>query len=284
MNGLHKLYLVEGIWGTGKTTTSYHLKEQLEYTGRRVKLYTEGMLHPADMALQAYLTMSEYFDLLYNAESIWKISNRTVTKEEIVECITTQSRIEEDHAIVAYTKINFPEPCFYSLYDDLAAREVYDGRLCLKEFKALHLKRFKNFCKWALDSTNTSFIFECAFLQNPITELMGFYDLDDDYILAYLTELLSTIMPLNPKLIYIEPDSIEACLRQTASIRIDNHPEGPSWMDQMISYIENTNYGKLHNLYGFDGLVNFLENRLRLEKLTLNTLPITCERRIRTFS
>lgn len=60
----HRLILVEGIPGSGKTTLANKIKDYLENKGLTAVLFNEGDAHPADLSWQAYLTTDEYNQLL----------------------------------------------------------------------------------------------------------------------------------------------------------------------------------------------------------------------------
>ncbi|MDO5521030.1 MAG: hypothetical protein Q4G58_11120 [bacterium] len=261
MNGLHKLYLVEGLPGIDKMPYTSALKDELENQGKTVIFYKEGDLHPADMAWNAYLTMEEYQEFIKNILDIWR-RNKTQEKEELLDRIQKETCMEGSHVVIAYTKLRFPDESYDCLYEDLAARVIYDGRLPLQEFTSLLLKRWRRFCKQALNTTNTVYIFECAFLQNHIFELMGFYDMEDADIMKHLEDLLCTVSALNPKLLYIEPNDVAHLLGDPSR----------DWVQQMIHYVEKSNYGKIHGLKGVDGVLDFLKNRYRLDLLALELL------------
>ena len=287
MNTLHKLYLIEGLPGIGKSTYADNLKETLTEDGHRVILFQEGDLHPADMAWNAYLSMEEYNEFIANVISIWE-TIKTPSKEDLLEHIKSQTLFEDGHAIIAYTKLGFNDPRYKSLYDDLSAREIYDGKLSLAEFMALLKKRWHAFSKKALNTTNTIYIFECAFLQNQIFELMGFYDMEDEEIMNYLFSLLDMVHSLNPSLIYLAPNDVDALIEATDLSR-KGSDSWPGWMDQMVTYVEKSNYGKLHGLKGIDGVFEFLKNRYRLDRLFLSEaegkdIPLTISIHTRCFS
>ena len=136
-----RLILVEGIPGAGKTTTARKIKEKLIEEGKEVILYEEGMSHPVDMAWNAYLKEDEYNDFIEMCSEMCENSKMTVSKEELINRIQNQARIEDNHVILAYTRIDFTEECYWSLIDDVASKEICDGRRSLEEFREIHSKR-----------------------------------------------------------------------------------------------------------------------------------------------
>lgn len=275
-----RLILVEGIPGAGKTTTARKIKEKLIDEGKEAILYEEGMSHPADMAWNACLKEDEYNDFIKKCSEMWEGSKKSISKEELISRIQRQTRIEDNNVILAYTKIDFPEDCYWSLIGDVASKEICDGRKSLDEFRDIHLRRWSKFADQALLNDNI-YIFECAFLQNHIFELLGVYEKSDEEIYLYLKILLETVKSLSPSIVYIEPSSVEDIIIQAANER--KSPEGsrPDWIDEVANWVSNMNFGKSHNLKGIEGVFYFCKERLRIDKLMIEKLnvPVTIIKR-----
>lgn len=275
-----RLILVEGIPGAGKTTTARKIKEKLIDEGKEAILYEEGMSHPADMAWNACLKEDEYNDFIKKCSEMQEGSKKSISKEELISRIQRQTRIEDNNVILAYTKIDFPEDCYWSLIGDVASKEICDGRKSLDEFRDIHLRRWSKFAEQALLNDNI-YIFECAFLQNHIFELLGVYEKSDEEIYLYLKSLLETVKSLSPSIVYIEPSSVEDIIIQAANE--SKSPEGsrPDWIDEVANWVSNVNFGKSHNLKGIEGVFYFCKERLRIDKLMIEKLnvPVTIIKR-----
>ena len=275
-----RLILVEGIPGAGKTTTARKIKEKLIDEGKEAILYEEGMSHPADMAWNACLKEDEYNDFIKKCSEMWEGSKKSISKEELISRIQRQTRIEDNNVILAYTKIDFPEDCYLSLIGDVASKEICDGRKSLDEFRDIHFRRWSKFAEQALLNDNI-YIFECAFLQNHIFELLGVYEKSDEEIYLYLKSLLETVKSLSPSIVYIEPSSVEDIIIQAANE--SKSPEGsrPDWIDEVANWVSNMNFGKSHNLKGIEGVFYFCKERLRIDKLMIEKLnvPVTIIKR-----
>ena len=275
-----RLILVEGIPGAGKTTTARKIKEKLIDEGKEAILYEEGISHPADMAWNACLKEDEYNDFIKKCSEMWEGSKKSISKEELISRIQRQTRIEDNNVILAYTKIDFPEDCYWSLIGDVASKEICDGRKSLDEFRDIHLRRWSKFAEQALLNDNI-YIFECAFLQNHIFELLGVYEKSDEEIYLYLKSLLETVKSLSPSIVYIEPSSVEDIIIQAANE--SKSPEGsrPDWIDEVANWVSNVNFGKSHNLKGIEGVFYFCKERLRIDKLMIEKLnvPVTIIKR-----
>lgn len=275
-----RLILVEGIPGAGKTTTARKIKEKLIDEGKEAMLYEEGMSHPADMAWNACLKEDEYNDFIKKCSEMWEGSKKSISKEELISRIQRQTRIEDNNVILAYTKIDFPEDCYWSLIGDVASKEICDGRKSLDEFRDIHLRRWSKFAEQALLNDNI-YIFECAFLQNHIFELLGVYEKSDEEIYLYLKILLETVKSLSPSIVYIEPSSVEDIIIQAANERKSPEGSGPDWIDEVANWVSNMNFGKSHNLKGIEGVFYFCKERLRIDKLMIEKLnvPVTIIKR-----
>lgn len=275
-----RLILVEGIPGAGKTTTARKIKEKLIDEGKEAIFYEEGMSHPADMAWNACLKEDEYNDFIKKCSEMWEGSKKSISKEELISRIQRQTRIEDNNVILAYTKIDFPEDCYWSLIGDVASKEICDGRKSLDEFRDIHLRRWSKFAEQALLNDNI-YIFECAFLQNHIFELLGVYEKSDEEIYLYLKSLLETVKSLSPSIVYIEPSSVEDIIIQAANERKSPEGSGPDWIDEVANWVSNMNFGKSHNLKGIEGVFYFCKERLRIDKLMIEKLnvPVTIIKR-----
>ena len=238
------------------------------------------MSHPADMAWNACLKEDEYNDFIKKCSEMQEGSKKSISKEELISRIQRQTRIEDNNVILAYTKIDFPEDCYLSLIGDVASKEICDGRKSLDEFRDIHLRRWSKFAEQALLNDNI-YIFECAFLQNHIFELLGVYEKSDEEIYLYLKSLLETVKSLSPSIVYIEPSSVEDIIIQAANE--SKSPEGsrPDWIDEVANWVSNVNFGKSHNLKGIEGVFYFCKERLRIDKLMIEKLnvPVTIIKR-----
>jgi len=285
-----KLILVEGIPGAGKTTTANHIKNELQAQGNKVTLYEEGTSHPADMAWNANLTVEELERFIEKCCDLWEKADtvidkendksdkvQDISKEELVKRIMKQVRFEENHAILAYTRIDFPEEKYWSLIDEFASKEMGDGRSSLEDFTQIHLRRWSNFAKEAVKSDIIT-IFESSFLQNHIFELMGSYEKTDDEVVDYMKQLFKTVEELNPKIIYLQPTSVEDTIKYVAKERTAPTGSGRrDWIEEISEWVKKSKYGKRRELCGEDGVVEFCKERLRLDLLVLSKLDAKIE-------
>lgn len=268
-----KLILIEGIPGAGKTTMAYKMKDELEKQGCKVNLYAEGMSHPADMAWQALLTKEEYQSFLDACKQVWENSKKGISLEALYSCIERQVRYEGEHIVLAYTKIEFPEDQYWTIIGQVAEKEIYDGRKDLETFIRIHLNRWGRFAEVATEKEEIN-IFECAFLQNHIFELLSVYEKSDEEIVSYLKRLINTVKDLNPRIIYLEPNSVEDTIEKVSKERVAPLEGRKDWIDEIADWVARSNYGKHNALNGKTGVIDFCKERLRIDLLALKELDV----------
>jgi hypothetical protein len=140
------LILVEGIPGSGKSTTARKIETLLTSTGAKVRCFNEGDLHPCDLAWHSCVPVAEYKQLLQ-------------TFPEHQEALERFTSVEEDYAYVTYGKLGLlPD---HPLFIRLKSLEPYNGQVSLEEFKRLHFSRWKRFGEATHDEV--TYIFECAY-------------------------------------------------------------------------------------------------------------------------
>lgn len=256
---MDRLILVEGLPGSGKTTFAKKLFQNLSGSAQDVHLYVEGDLHPTDMAWCACLTAQEY-------QSICREYPEYVGSFE-------QNKEEWDgNIILAYTKI---EGLKQELVCYFEQKEIYDGHVGKERFCALQKGRWKEFGLKAAGIT----IFECAFLQNMVNELLLFAGMGEESIFRYMSELVSFVLRLKPLVIYLDMNA-ETAINRAAEERVDSAGIRV-WEQRVSEYIAASPYGKANGLSGVSGLYRYFETRRQLELRLLERLPVgSCRARM----
>jgi len=147
---------IEGIPGSGKST----LLGKLQRNFPEYKFYYEGDISPVELAWCSYMTKEQY----KKAVKDWP---------QLEAKIMENSIFEDSHYIVSYTRIQIDNQEFYRYMERY---EIYGGRKTIEEFSKIIFERFRNF-------NGVGNVFECAFFQNIIEELMLFAQYDDLQIL-----------------------------------------------------------------------------------------------------
>lgn len=255
---MNRLLLIEGIPGSGKTTMASKVKTHLESRGYSVRLFLEGELHPADLAWLSVIPIEKF--------------------KEIQQLPLFQGRLEGnyslegDHAIIAYTRLQLPDEGeeWMTYFEQ---HEVYDQRIPFEEFQSLHFSRWKRFGQEAEE--DTIYIFECAYLQNHISEMLRAHDMGSLEIAAYMKDLIQTVKPLNPKLIYLTQPSVRETIQRVANQRRSPDPgKWKDWIDLVAEYVEESPFGKRTSAKGFEGVIQFIQERKDLEMKVMAQLDI----------
>ncbi len=249
-----KLIMVEGIPGSGKSTFAKKIAGYYRNKGMAVDIFNEGQAHPADLAWSACVPLASLDHLL-------------LKYSELEAEIRKNMRIDGGYAMIAYTQVKTENRAFYK---ELENYEIYDNRVAFDVFCNLHYSRWEAFGKQAAEKDMLN-IFECAFFQNHINELQNYQLAGKADMQRHLNKLLSSVLPLSPVLIYLSQPNIRETIERIAKERVSDHGK---WIDMAVAYVENTPYGKLHNLKGFDGFLRCMEDRKQTEADIIKSLPI----------
>ncbi|MDT8718362.1 hypothetical protein IAI10_16975 [Clostridium sp. 19966] len=242
-----KLIIVEGLPGSGKSTTAEALYNILKNRGINAELYSEGNVdHPADFDGAAYFTKEEFIELKH----FYSKSDKLL--EEI--------KIEyEEGYIIQYRKlIEQQKICFVEeLYKEIIKHDIYE--LPLEMHKSLILSRWKEFVREYANKDKVV-IFECCFIQNPVTVSMIRNNADKEFTKNYIMELADIILPLEPVLIYVNQRNIKTAFINAVNTR----PK--EWFQGFTGYYTKQGYGLANNLSGLEGVIKVLEARRKLEE------------------
>ncbi len=242
---IHKIILVEGLPGSGKTTFTKRLKEYYTELGIKVKSYNEGDLHPIDLAWCSILDSSTYFKLL---------EKHNKYKDQIIK----QSKKVKGKYIVAYTKLRVDDQDV-SIYDDYSKYEIYKEN-DLDLFLQAHLELWDKF-----ESEDTLYIFECIFLQNHINELILKHNKDQSFMVEYFNKLVASISKSNPILFYVKQNNIDQTLNRIIEERKSDNPNYKDWIELVDDYLKTTRYAAELNYTGSDGVVRYFKDRRDIE-------------------
>lgn len=249
-----RLFLIEGLPGSGKTTTAEALTRVLQNQQINTRLHIEGDLnHPADYENVAYLTMDEWTDFQSKYASL---------------DVLRFSEVFNDYVLISYrqwqSKQDIPEAALVFLQ----AREIYE--LPFELYQSLIFKKWEAFVAQAL-TTDTTYVFECCFLQNPLTMGLIKYDLPEATLRALIERIATIITPLQPVLVYVDQPDIERSFRKALKER------PTEWADGFVSYYTEQAYGVNRSLSGVEGTIAILQARKVLERQLLEMLPFRIE-------
>lgn len=250
-----KLIIVEGLPGSGKSTTAQQIYDILKDKGINPELYSEGNYnHPADFDGVAYFN-SEDFDILKQAyPTSIDVLNKIKIKYQNGFLIPYRKAIEEQ-------QITFD----HELFNDITKNDIYE--LPIEIHKKLILSRWNDFVINYTDEDKIV-IFECCFIQNPITVSMIRNNSPKEIVMSYIKSLAEIIIPLEPVLVYVEQESFPKSFNKAVAER----PK--EWIDGFTHYYTNQGYGLCNNLKGLNGVIEILEARIKIEREIYDSLKI----------
>jgi hypothetical protein len=246
-----KLILIEGLPGAGKTTVARIVQDILRPHKESLKVYLEGNPeHPADFDGTAVCTAAEREEILAS----WP---------EQAALLRNNFRNQGDSWYIRYGALHRVLPP--QMMKRFSQLDVYE--LPFDVHANLMQHRWRSFATAAMGQS-TTWLFECSFLQNPLTIGMISQNRSHEEITAHIHALQEIIRPLNPLLIYLSLDDIATAFTKVASQR----PQ--AWRDFFIDYYTNREYGKSLWLRGTAGTIAALRDRYQLERDILRGLDM----------
>lgn len=241
-----KLIIVEGLPGFGKSTTAKLINEILSQNKIEVELFLEGNLnHPADYDGVSCFNKFEFDRLVSNSGDFKEVLLKRVLKKG-------------SNYLLPYRKIKneFGDQFSDELCNDISRNDIYE--LPFDKNVELIADKWNDFAEIALEDDKV-YIFECCFIQNPLTIGMIKYGEQKEKIINYVMKVAKIIENLNPMLFYVEQDDLEFSFRKALKER------NPEWSTGIVDYYTNQGYGKEHNHSGVEGAIKVLEARRNLE-------------------
>jgi hypothetical protein len=243
---LSKLYIVEGIPGSGKTTTATWLAKELKEQGKDAYLFLEGdPMHPADYESVACLHEIQMNEI-----------------EKNFPTIRTFAVHKDKWFFIPYASFSESNP---SLHKALQKFDVYE--LSIEDYCEVTLMRWQEFAEMA-EAEDKVYVLECCFLQNPFTFLLAKHNVAEAEIFAHITKIAKCIAKLDTVILYFEQDHIKESLDRVRKER------SKDWFEFITWYYTEQDYGQSRGIAGEIGVLHFLEDRKKLEKEILQQLPI----------
>lgn len=218
------------------------------------QLFLEGNLeHPADYDTVSYFSNGEFADLI-------------IQYKEYESFLMSLAETRKNGVLIPRYKIKSGE---ITLPDELLTKlwnhDIYELPL------DLHIELITE--KWEkfrdnVVSGDKTYIFECCFIQNPVTIGMIKYGVADDRVNNYVNQLAEIIKPLNPILIFVNQVDIQHSFLKAVKER----PK--EWSEGFINYYNNQGFGKKLGVKGIEGTVEVLKARNELERRIFNHLDL----------
>jgi len=230
---------IEGIQGMGKST----LLQKLSRRYPEYNIYREGDYCPIELAWCSYMTEDTYRAA---------VDKYAVIAEEIERWTT----VEGDRYVVEYTRIITDEPGFHKYMEQF---EIYNGRRTPEEFEQIIMERKK---RLPIDGAGN--LFECAFFQNIMDELLLFRQISDEEIVEFYKRMFDGIPKQGFRMYYLYGEDIEGTISRIKEERSDNQGN-PLWYPLMMEYLKASPYGKAYACEEFEDLVSYFRHRQQLE-------------------
>ena len=220
-----KLYIVEGLPCSGKSTTAEFVAQLLQKQGKTC-FVDEGMGdHPADYEFHAL---------------------------EPAGFLSEQTQVV---SLKDYSGEQFRQLLQYKIYDALPWETEMP----------LMLEKWQQFVREA--ENDTTYVFNCVLLQNPMCETMMRFGFSEEVSKSYIQKIVQIIHPMNPVVIYLKNERIAESVKKAAA-------ERPGWLESVIDYHVHGEYGKSIGAQGFDGYISCLQQRQERELRILSQLPL----------
>jgi hypothetical protein len=243
-----QLIMVEGLPGSGKSTTAHFLSEWLADRRHPVAHFSEGRTdHPVDAEQVAVLSTETFIGL---------VGDFPAQGDDLIRGAEKVG----DSWLVRYGQRR-GWPC--ELRARLAEHDVHDGTVTPELYRQVLRESWDAFGDKAAHGGEL-YLLECVLLQNPLSALMARFDEPRHVVEGHVRALAESVTPLNPALVYLDPGDPTAALERIAAER----PE--EWLESVIAYHCGQGHGLAHGLAGFDGYVEFMRRRREVE---LDLLP-----------
>jgi hypothetical protein len=238
--------MVEGVTGVGKSAAAEYIADCLDRRGLSAEWFEENDYeHPADYTFHAYMQNEQIKEL---------------SQEEQIQLYAEGTEVLSG-LVIPLTQISV------SLFEKVLPYKIYE-KLDWETEKPVMLDRWLTFSRKAM-AIGQIFVFEGAFLQNPVCEALVRVDLEQPEIKAYITDVYRSVTALRPVVIYLKCGDIKTCVEETGCQR------SVSWLAKTIDNYMSLPFARNRGLTGRDGYVACLECRQELELEILESLPCT---------
>ncbi|MBP5452352.1 MAG: hypothetical protein J6Y16_08970 [Treponema sp.] len=192
----NRLIMLEGLPGTGKSTNSFKLYEQLLLNGKKVSwIHEVSQPHPVLFFTESCMTKEEYRKFKIKYPEVAEIL------DEVAEVRKTTVGIDQETV-----SRRLPEAQKQEWYKELLQYDAFPTSLDRYEVQAL--EKWEVLAKKAMQDENTVFILDSSFFQYQIfTYLLKAAPYKR--LESFVGKITECIKPLNPLLIYLYREHTE---------------------------------------------------------------------------
>jgi hypothetical protein len=233
--------MVEGLPGTGKSTTAHGLAQWLQGRGVAVEHFAEGRVdHPVDFEQVAVLTAAD----------------RAAVAAASTEFAEALDAVAERHGDVWLVRHPLHPSLPAGLVELLRAHDAYDGDVPAGLHSRVLIDSWRRFAETAPGPVQ---VWECVLLQNPGCALVARADETVDVLGRHVGQLVEAVRSHRPALVYLDAGDPASILERAA----DERPA--EWLESVIAYHTTQGLGLRCGLEGFDGYVEFMRIRREME-------------------
>lgn len=268
-----RIFFMEGIPGSGKTTRASALSDKLRREGKTVHSIMECEKNELDLARCAVVTEQQLQRIREKLEER-DASDPQVLERELRELALVSERFGEK--ICIFYQSLFSVEGLSGIAMGLSDLDVYNGHYSFEEFRRMHLRRWRDFSS-RVTGADAVHVCDAVLLQSPLFELLGYYELPMPEILGYISELIDCVKALSPMIIYNYVSDVPGHTRRVCAQR---ERDGDPWERGFYRWMERSPYCRKRAYRGFDGMCAFFSERQSMELQILKRLPVP--HRIRT--
>jgi hypothetical protein len=246
------LVLVEGLPGSGKSTTAAHVASWLSDRGVEVEHYAEGRTdHPVDLEQVAVLSTEQVLALA--AES----------PESSTALLSAAERHGDEWLVRHALHPSLPS----TLVDRLRRHDAYDGAVSHDVHARVLAESWRRFGGVRRTSGPVQ-VWECVLLQNPGCALMARGDQPVHVLAAHVSGLVDAVRSHAPALVYLDAGDPLRVIEAAAAER------PAEWLEAVVGYHTEQGLGRRMGLRGFEGYVDFMRHRRAVELEILESLDL----------
>lgn len=264
-----RVIITEGLPGSGKSTLLHDLAKDLS-RDFDCECFREETSQPLDLFRQAVVP-SEVFD---SAIGEFKRTAQTETTS-LLRWIEKNSYFIGNLCIAAYTQVDGENAAIRRFAANLREYDLGDGRSSFEEYSYYHKLVWNNFAANIYDPQKV-YISEGALLHNQLFDLIGFYNLNDEAIYRYYTDLLAEIDPDILQIEYIDVDSVDSLIKHTEASR-------PGWRQRLENWLRHAPWAQQRQYTGDAGIRKLYHRIQNVHAMFRERMGIRVNTHLRTF-